>query len=133
MDMFNLNRRNFCSSQEDLKNSVNFLYRKYHIHFFFNFFFLHEKGNSYRFMLVYKNGKSFLLLAKESIVIQLFVVISMKKHEQNAWVSLGTKRDMYMEKVSKLIACYTQFSHIEHAYENVNHLTCVLQRSIRNM
>lgn len=35
MDMFNLNRRNFCSSQEDLKNSVNFLYRKYHIQFFF--------------------------------------------------------------------------------------------------
>lgn len=44
MDMFNLNRRNFCSSQEDLKNSVNFLYRKYHIHFFFIFFFYMKKA-----------------------------------------------------------------------------------------
>lgn len=69
----------FARRKKTSKNSVNFLYRKYHIQYFFYFFFLHEKGNSYRFMLVYKNGKSFLLLAKESIVIQLFVVISMKK------------------------------------------------------
>lgn len=76
----------FARRKKTSKNSVNFLYRKYHIQFFFYFFFLHEKGNSYRFMLVYKNGKSFCCYSKR---VYSYSVICCYFHEKTRIECLG--------------------------------------------